>query len=267
MIGPILRDLQQPEYIHVLINPLPVYGLTAGLIGLFIAIWQRSRQATIVALVLVLISAASAWPVYEYGEQSYDRVLSMADNDGRAWLAEHKERAENLIWFFYALAILSAIALMAPAKWPKSSLPLAIAVLLLGAISLGTGGYISYAGGRIRHREFRLESPPKPLPNQSARETGPAVSPAGSVAPATAVKVTIQTLKYSPETIEIKKGETVEWANNDLAPHTVTSQTGGEFDSGSIEADASWSHTFANEGTFPYYCTFHPNMKGRLIVQ
>ena len=90
----------------------------------------------------------------------------MADNDGRAWLAEHKERAEHLIWLFYALAILSAIGLIVPAKWPKSSLPIAIAVLLLGLISLGTGGYIAYAGGRIRHREFRTESPPKQLPNQ-----------------------------------------------------------------------------------------------------
>ena len=106
MIATLLRDLQQPEYIHVLINPLPVYGLAGGLIGLFIAICQRSRRAIVAALVIVLVSAAAAWPVYEYGERSYDRVLTMADNDGRAWLAEHKERAEHLIWLFYALAVI-----------------------------------------------------------------------------------------------------------------------------------------------------------------
>src|SRR5689334_25230405 len=105
MIANFLRDLQQPEYIHVLINPLPVSGVAAGLIGLFIAICLRSRRAIITALVIVLVSSAAAWPVFEFGERSYDRVLSMADNDGRAWLAEHKERAEQLIWFFYALAI------------------------------------------------------------------------------------------------------------------------------------------------------------------
>jgi plastocyanin len=59
----------------------------------------------------------------------------------------------------------------------------------------------------------------------------------------------------------------VEWANNDLTPHTVTSQNGGEFDSGSIEVDASWSHTFGQTGTFPYYCSFHPEMKGAVIVK
>src|SRR5437764_11322588 len=200
MIATLLLDLQQPEYIHVLINPLPVYGLAVGLIGLFIAICQRSRRAIFVALVIIFVSAAAAWPVYEYGERSYDRVLTMADNDGRAWLAEHKKRAEQLIWLFYALATLSAIGLIISAKWPKSSIPIAIAALLLGLISLGTGGYISYAGGRIRHREFRTESPPKALPHQTAGEAAPAASPGDSSARA-AAQIIIQTLKYSPETI------------------------------------------------------------------
>ena len=87
MIGDILRDLRQPEYIHVLINPLPVYGLALGLIGLLVAICQRSRAATIAALVVVLISTAAAWPAYEYGERAFESVLSVADKDGRAWLA------------------------------------------------------------------------------------------------------------------------------------------------------------------------------------
>ena len=100
MFETILRDLRQPEYVHVLLNPLPVHGLAVGLIGLLVAICFRSRAATVVALVVVFISAAAAWPVYEYGKQGYDRVLAMADKDGQAWLASHKERAENLIWFF-----------------------------------------------------------------------------------------------------------------------------------------------------------------------
>ena len=63
---------------------------------------------------------------------------------------------------FYALAVLSAIAIAAPIKWPKSSAPLVIVVIFLGAVALGAGCYIAYAGGKIRHREFRNEpAPPK----------------------------------------------------------------------------------------------------------
>jgi len=156
----LLRDLRQPEYVHVLLNPLPVYGLLTGLIGVVIAVILKSRRAQIATLTLVLISSASAWPVYEFGQQGYDRVLSMTDEAGEAWLDEHKERGENLIWIFYALAALSAVAIAAPIKWPTSSIPLALAVILLGTVTLGSGAYIAYAGGRIRHREFRNESPP-----------------------------------------------------------------------------------------------------------
>jgi hypothetical protein len=160
MIGALVRDLRQPEYIHVLLNPLPVYGLLVGWVGLVIGLALRSRRAQIATLTLVLLSSSSAWPVYEFGQQGYDRVLSMTDQDGEAWLDEHKERGEDLIWVFYVLAALSAFAIAAPIKWPKSSTPLAVAVILLGAITLGSGAYIAYAGGRVRHREFRNEPPP-----------------------------------------------------------------------------------------------------------
>ena len=262
----ILVDLRQPEYVHVLLNPLPVYGLAVGLIGLLVAICSRSRAATVVALVVVLVSAAAAWPVYEYGQQGCDRVLTMADNDGQAWLASHKQRAEDLIGFFYALAILSAIALIAPVKWPGLSIWLSLAVLVLGATTLGSGGYIAYAGGRIRHREFRNETPPKEAGEAPTGAVAPTVQPVGSVAPA-AQRVTIKSLKYSPDTIQITKGETVEWVNDDLTPHTVTSDSGGAFDSGSMDVGATWRHTFNQPGTFAYFCTFHREMKGSVVVK
>jgi hypothetical protein len=166
MIDAFLRDLRQPEYIHVLLNPLPVYGLAVGLLGLIVAFFLRSRPAQIATLVVVLISAASAWPVYEFGEQAKDRVLSMENEVGGAWLEEHQDRAEDLIWFFYALAILSAAAIIVPRKWPRSATPLTIAVILLSLVTLSCGGYIAYAGGKVRHREFRNVPPPQKKPGE-----------------------------------------------------------------------------------------------------
>src|SRR4029077_20781829 len=102
-------------------NPLPIYGLGVGLIGLLIALFLRSRPAQIATLAIVLFSAASAWPVFEFGEQAYDRVLSMTDEPGQAWLEEHKDRAEDLIYLFYALRGVSDVASGAPIKMPKYS--------------------------------------------------------------------------------------------------------------------------------------------------
>jgi hypothetical protein len=123
----------------------------------------RSRRAQIATLAIVLIASASAWPVFEFGEDAYDPVLSMENETGQAWLEAHKHRAEELIYYFYALAALSAVAIGLPIYRPKSSLPLLIAVLLSGAVVLGMGGYIAHAGGKIRHHEFR-NGPPPPKP-------------------------------------------------------------------------------------------------------
>jgi disulfide bond formation protein DsbB len=164
MIETILRDLQQPEYLHVLLNPLPIYGLAIALLGLIAATYLRSRGGQLTALVLIFASAISVWPVVYHGDQAYDRVLSMADDDGQAWLKAHAHRADELIYFYYALALLSAAAIFAPKKWPKTARPLVFATMLLAVVSLGSGMYIAYAGGKIRHREFRTVPPPKTEP-------------------------------------------------------------------------------------------------------
>jgi hypothetical protein len=157
-----LRALRQPEYVHVLLNPIPVYGLLVAWIGLVISFFLKSRRAQIATLALVLLTAGSAWPVFEFGEQGYDRVLAMSDDDGQAWLDEHQARADKVIYVFYALAVVSAAAIAVPMRWPKSSSALTLAVILLGAGTLGCGTYIAYAGGKVRHREFRNEpAPPK----------------------------------------------------------------------------------------------------------
>src|SRR5436189_6129819 len=149
-----------------------------GWIRLMIARLLRSRAAQVATLAPVLISAVSAWPAYEFGEEGYDRILSMTDDDGHAWLDEHQRRAEQLIYFFYALAGLSAVAIALPIKWPKTSASLVITTILLGAVVLGMSGYIAYAAGKVRHREFRTEPPPQkttqvPLTRQSRQEIRP----------------------------------------------------------------------------------------------
>ena len=72
---------------------------------------------------------------------------------------------------------------------------------------------------------------------------------------------------YSPPTITVILGvnSTVTWVNNDVAPHTVTA-TGGSFNSGNLDSGQSWSFTFTTPGTYTYYCSYHPWMKGTVVV-
>lgn len=156
------QHLDSPEYMHVLLNPVPVYGLAIGLVGLLLAIIARSRTAIVIALVLVFLSGLSAWPTYCYGEAAYDRMTANGDPVGDQWLVKHMARGEKLIGTFYILAGLAIVSMFAPIKWPRTSLPLAIATLVIGCATLGIGCYIGYAGGHVRHTEFRFEQPSPP---------------------------------------------------------------------------------------------------------
>ena len=77
--------------------------------------------------------------------------------------------------------------------------------------------------------------------------------------------VVIDGVKYEPEAITVKRGETVTWVNKDPFPHTVTAK--GVFDSREIPAGKSWSYTPRKAGEYAYICTLHPNMKGTLKVE
>ena len=76
------QHLNAPEYMHVLLNPVPVYGLAMGFIALLGGLIWRNGGARVAGLALIVLAGISAWPVYQYGEAGYDRVKSMADSAG-----------------------------------------------------------------------------------------------------------------------------------------------------------------------------------------
>ena len=79
---------------------------------------------------------------------------------------------------------------------------------------------------------------------------------------------------FVPDILTVSKGTTVTWTNGDSTLHTVTSGspesgnsgTGTEFDSSYLAAGKTFQHQFSIPGTFDYYCTLHPYMKGKVVV-
>ncbi|MFL6582998.1 MAG: cupredoxin family copper-binding protein [Chthoniobacterales bacterium] len=144
----------------------------------------------------------------------------------------------------------------------------AFAGLLLFAIGFLHGRYLRQLDGAAGQAGAGTAVPaaaPGIMPAAS-QAAAPAAATAAEPAAPNVVTVTIRLMKFSPEQIEIKPGDTVEWKNADLTPHTATAST-KEFDSGSVNSNASWRQTFTKPGTFPYACTFHPEMKGTVVVK
>lgn len=91
-------------------------------------------------------------------------------------------------------------------------------------------------------------------------------APAGAVDASGVVRVNIKDLAFTPGTIRIKPGQTVEWVNADPLAHTVTADD-KSWGSGFIDQGATYSRKFAAAGTFPYHCEPHPQMKGVVVVE
>ena len=76
---------------------------------------------------------------------------------------------------------------------------------------------------------------------------------------------------YLPSIITINQGQQVTWSNEDAAFHTVTSGLYDEpsdlFDSGRLDPEQKFSVSFDEQGTFDYFCTLHPWMAGKVIVE
>ncbi|MGZ4972563.1 MAG: hypothetical protein ACXWBP_09185 [Limisphaerales bacterium] len=188
-----------PEYVHVLINPLPTYGLIVGVVVLLVGLLLRSIITRNVGLIIILFCTGIVWAVAHYGQNGYNHLYMDLDAATKKWADIHMDRAESFAWVFYATAALSLIALLvpkvsrsqtvatastpapidaanpprtetrtitppAPKKLTTVGNAFSLIVLICAIICFGLGSWISRAGGRIRHPEFREGPAPTNAP-------------------------------------------------------------------------------------------------------
>jgi len=79
-------------------------------------------------------------------------------------------------------------------------------------------------------------------------------------------EVKIDNFSFAPGTLTVPAGTTVTWTNRDDIPHTAVS-TEGAFQSKVVDTDEKFSYKFTKAGTFPYFCSIHPKMIGKVVVQ
>ena len=91
-------------------------------------------------------------------------------------------------------------------------------------------------------------------------------SSATAAVPAPSRLVTIKGFNYRPSRLRIVVGTTLQVVNKDSEPHTLTADD-KSFDTGNIEKGKSKALTLGTPGTYHYYCTLHPYMKGTITVQ
>src|SRR5215207_3607445 len=114
------------------------------------------------------------------------------------------------------------------ARWPVALLTVMLAVLV------AAGGFLSQVGPIAAHQEAAFE-------------------------------VQVIDFAFEPAAVSVPAGATVTWTNTGSRPHTVTADD-GSFDSGRLDPGELFSQTFDEPGTFTYFCGFHPEMQGSIVV-
>jgi plastocyanin len=79
--------------------------------------------------------------------------------------------------------------------------------------------------------------------------------------------VKISNFKFSPATITVKQGARLSVTNDDSTAHTATADDGQSFDTGTVDPGASKTISVSKPGSYPYHCSIHPSMHGKLIVK
>ncbi len=149
-------------HLHLLTNHLPILVTLSGLFAMAVGLWSKNRGIRQVALTLMFIGIAGGILTFWFGQQAYKPVRGLADVIGQDWLDLHMERAEQVVWVFWASAVGVATAWMLGWKQHRLAIPTAMIAGVLGLTTLGLSGWIADAGGKIRHDELRdLSSSPK----------------------------------------------------------------------------------------------------------
>jgi plastocyanin len=77
--------------------------------------------------------------------------------------------------------------------------------------------------------------------------------------------VEIKDMKFVPQNITVRKGDTLIWINRDMMAHDVTEETAKMWTSGPIAAGGSWKIAVSEEAA--YYCSIHVVMKGKIELE
>ena len=130
---------------------------------------SRSRSGQAIALLLILLTAAAAWPVAHYGHAAYDRVYAMSNGRGATMADWHEYLADRIVWVLLRHGGAGRCRTDRPVEVPP---PASLALVLTRSppwSRWALAGFLAFVGGKIRHSEFR-DGPPPAWAHTSADE-------------------------------------------------------------------------------------------------
>lgn len=125
------QSIYDPEYLHLLLESLPLYGLGIGLTSLIVSFMFGEPKCRILALAVICVSCASVWPYIDLRDKATPRILATRSPDFAPLIQEQTQRRKDWAWPYYGMSLCS-LAALAAARSSKSRM-LVFLVVAFGA--------------------------------------------------------------------------------------------------------------------------------------
>jgi hypothetical protein len=146
------QNIRDPEYLHLLLEPLPLYGLGLGLVFVIVSLVFGEIKSRMLALAVICVSCASVWPYIDLRDKATPRILATRSPEFAPLFLQQTQRRKYWSWPYYAMTLFSGIALFS-ARSPKGR-PVLFFVVLFGALLFWFSIWLHKKECEVYHRNI-----------------------------------------------------------------------------------------------------------------
>ncbi|HBJ88312.1 MAG TPA: hypothetical protein DDZ88_31550 [Verrucomicrobiales bacterium] len=146
------QNICDPEYLHLLLEPLPLYGLGLGLVFVIISLVFGEIKSRMLALAVICVSCASVWPYIDLRDKATPRILATRSPEFAPLIQQQTQRRKDWSWPYYAMTLFSLIALVS-ARSPKAR-PVLFLVIIFGALLFWFSIWLHKKECEVYHRNI-----------------------------------------------------------------------------------------------------------------
>jgi hypothetical protein len=146
------QNIRDPEYLHLLLEPLPLYGLGLGLVFVIVSLVFGEIKSRMLALAVICVSCASVWPYIDLRDKATPRILATRSPEFAPLIQQQTQRRKDWSWPYYTMTLFSGIALLS-ARSPKGR-PVLFFVILFGSLLFWFSIWLHKKECEVYHRNI-----------------------------------------------------------------------------------------------------------------
>ncbi len=108
----LLEKLRDPQFLHLLLEPMLIYGVAIGIIGFVAAFLVRERKMQLAALILIIASALTIVPYTHFRKKADNEHMAQFAGTQKVLVEEHHTRLLEGQWIYFGIAGLAALTLL-----------------------------------------------------------------------------------------------------------------------------------------------------------